>query len=92
MPAIFLLNPSGIFVVNPSVTGYTPTPSEVEWPGSVSSLMTITNGAPAAAVGRRRDGRPGGGAGRGRALDATLDSDGDGLEDMIEVAARHRPV
>ena len=44
MPAVFLLNPSGIFVVNPAVTGYTPTPSEVEWPGSVSSLMTITKG------------------------------------------------
>jgi oligopeptide transport system substrate-binding protein len=44
VPAAFLLNPSGIFVVNPAVTGYTPTPSEVEWPGSVSSLMTITKG------------------------------------------------
>ena len=44
VPAVFLLNPSGIFVVNPAVTGYTPTPSEVEWPGSVSSLMTITKG------------------------------------------------
>ena len=44
VPGVFLLNPSGIFVVNPAVTGYTPTPSEVEWPGSVSSLMTITKG------------------------------------------------
>ncbi len=44
VPATFLLNPSGIFVVNPAVTGYTPTPSEVEWPGSASSLMTITKG------------------------------------------------
>ena len=50
VPAVFLLNPSGIFLVNPAVTGYTPTPSEVEWPGSVSSLMTITKGeAPQAA-------------------------------------------
>ncbi len=56
VPATFLLNPSGIFVVNPAVTGYTPTPSEVEWPGSASSLMTIDKGeatqganAPAAA-------------------------------------------
>src|SRR5215217_1764553 len=50
VPAAFLLNPSGIFVVNPGVNGYTPTPSEVEWPGSVSSLMTIGKGeAPAEA-------------------------------------------
>ena len=27
--------------VNPNVTGYTPTPSEGEWPGQFSSLMTI---------------------------------------------------
>jgi hypothetical protein len=44
VPAAFLLNPSGIFLVNPAVTGYTPTPSETEWPGSASSLMTITKG------------------------------------------------
>ena len=44
VPAAFLLNPSGIFVVNPEVNGYTPTASEVEWPGSVSSLMTIGKG------------------------------------------------
>jgi oligopeptide transport system substrate-binding protein len=50
VPAAFLLNPSGIFVVNPEVNGYTPTPSEVEWPGSASSLMTIGKGeAPAGA-------------------------------------------
>jgi hypothetical protein len=50
VPAAFLLNPSGIFVVNPEVNGYTPTPSEVEWPGSASSLMTIGKGeAPQAA-------------------------------------------
>jgi oligopeptide transport system substrate-binding protein len=41
VPAVFLLNPSGIFVVNPAVTGYTPTTGEVEWPGGTSSLMTI---------------------------------------------------
>jgi oligopeptide transport system substrate-binding protein len=44
VPAAFLANPSGIFVVNPEVNGYTPTPSEVEWPGSASSLMTIGKG------------------------------------------------
>jgi len=32
---------AGLFVINPAVTGYTPTPSEIEWPGSASSLMTI---------------------------------------------------
>jgi oligopeptide transport system substrate-binding protein len=47
VPAAFLLNPSGIFVVNPEVTGYAPTPSEVEWPGSVASLMTIAKAPPA---------------------------------------------
>ena len=57
VPAAFLLNPSGIFVVNPEVTGYTPTPSEVEWPGSVSSLMTIDKGE-APRSHRRRTRRP----------------------------------
>ena len=41
VPAAFLVNPSGIFVVSSAVTGFTPTPTEVEWPGSASSLMTI---------------------------------------------------
>jgi oligopeptide transport system substrate-binding protein len=41
VPGPFLVNPLATFVVNPAVTGYTPTPSEVEWPGSMSSLMTI---------------------------------------------------
>jgi oligopeptide transport system substrate-binding protein len=40
-PAGFLYNPASTFVVSPNVTGYTATPSEVEWPGSMSSLMTI---------------------------------------------------
>lgn len=86
LPAIFLLNPSGIFVVNPEVTGYTPTPSEVEWPGSVSSLMTITKVAPAAAaVGADETVAQEAAPAEAAALDATLDSDGDGLEDVIEV-------
>ena len=41
VPGPFLYNLAGVFVVNPAVTGYTPTPSEVEWPGELSSLMTI---------------------------------------------------
>ena len=41
VPAAFLFNDIGNFVVNPKVTGYTPTASEVEWPGYSSSLMTI---------------------------------------------------
>ncbi len=41
VPGPFLYNLAGLFVVNPAVTGYTPTPSEIEWPGSASSLMTI---------------------------------------------------
>jgi oligopeptide transport system substrate-binding protein len=41
VPGPFLYNLAGVFVVNPNVTGITPTPSEVEWPGSLSSLMTI---------------------------------------------------
>jgi hypothetical protein len=35
------MNLIGDFVVRPTVTGYTPTPSESEWPGQFSSLMTI---------------------------------------------------
>ncbi|MDQ2621686.1 MAG: peptide ABC transporter substrate-binding protein, partial [Actinomycetota bacterium] len=40
-PAVFLYNQLNTFVVNPAVTGYTPVSSEVEWPGSMASLMTI---------------------------------------------------
>ncbi|MDF3039813.1 MAG: hypothetical protein K0Q71_2519 [Thermomicrobiales bacterium] len=41
VPGPFLYNLAGLFVVNPAVMGYTPTPGEIEWPGSASSLMTI---------------------------------------------------
>lgn len=41
VPGPFLLNPLQLFVVNPAVTGYTPMASEIEWPGSFGSLMTI---------------------------------------------------
>jgi oligopeptide transport system substrate-binding protein len=41
VPAPFLYNPLGTFVVNPAVTGITPTPADSEWPGQFSSLMTI---------------------------------------------------
>ncbi|MDQ3696288.1 MAG: peptide ABC transporter substrate-binding protein [Chloroflexota bacterium] len=37
----FLYNTSQIVLVKPSVTGYTPSASEVEWPGQFGSLMTI---------------------------------------------------
>ena len=41
VPGAFLFNPAGRALVKPNVTGITPTPSEAEWPGSLSSLMTI---------------------------------------------------
>jgi oligopeptide transport system substrate-binding protein len=41
LPAVFLANDTQQFLVNPTVTGYTPTPSDVEWPGNYGSLMTI---------------------------------------------------
>jgi oligopeptide transport system substrate-binding protein len=41
VPGVFVMNLIGDFVVRPTVTGYTPTPSESEWPGQFSSLMTI---------------------------------------------------
>ncbi|MFT4039014.1 MAG: peptide ABC transporter substrate-binding protein [Thermomicrobiales bacterium] len=41
-PGPFIMNPAANFVVNPAVTGYSPTPAEGEWPGQFSSLMTIT--------------------------------------------------
>lgn len=40
-PGPFAFNLAAVFVVNPAVTGYTPTPAEGEWPGQFSSLMTI---------------------------------------------------
>jgi peptide/nickel transport system substrate-binding protein len=41
VPAVFIANLSQQFVVNPAVTGYTPIASDVEWPGSLASQMTI---------------------------------------------------
>jgi oligopeptide transport system substrate-binding protein len=41
VPGVFVMYLIGDFVVRPTVTGYTPTPSESEWPGQFSSLMTI---------------------------------------------------
>jgi oligopeptide transport system substrate-binding protein len=41
IPNPFLYNPTGTFIVNPAVTGYTPTPSEFEWPGYAASIMTL---------------------------------------------------
>jgi oligopeptide transport system substrate-binding protein len=41
VPGAFLFNPAGRALVKPNVTGITPTASEAEWPGSLSSLMTI---------------------------------------------------
>jgi len=40
-PGPFLYHQTQKFVVNPAVTGYTPTSSEVEWPGYLGSIMTI---------------------------------------------------
>ena len=85
LPAAFLLNPSGIFLVNPAVTGYTPTPSEVEWPGSASSLMTldIVDPAEAAAATAAAEETAAVDAAQA-AAPAAGDGDGDGLEDAIE--------
>ena len=41
VPGPFLYNKAAVYVVKPYVTGYTPNPSEVEWPGQFGSLMTI---------------------------------------------------
>ena len=41
LPAPFLFNLAGRALVKPYVTGITPTASEAEWPGSLSSLMSI---------------------------------------------------
>ena len=40
-PGPFIFHIAGVFVVKPNVTGFSPTPSETEWPGQFSSLMTI---------------------------------------------------
>ncbi|MDQ3225187.1 MAG: peptide ABC transporter substrate-binding protein [Chloroflexota bacterium] len=41
VPGPFLYNNAATFVVNPAYTGYVATASEVEWPGYLSSPMTI---------------------------------------------------
>ena len=40
-PGPFIFHITGVYVVNPTVTGYTPTAEDGEWPGQFSSLMTI---------------------------------------------------
>ena len=40
-PGPFLYNLANNVLVRPNVTGYTPTASEVEWPGQFASLMTL---------------------------------------------------
>jgi oligopeptide transport system substrate-binding protein len=91
VPAAFMLNPSGIFLVNPAVTGYTPTPSEVEWPGSASSLMTIdlvdpaVAAAQAAAPAETPAATDEAAAAPVAAPADVIDADGDGLEDAIEL-------
>ncbi|MBL8128580.1 MAG: peptide ABC transporter substrate-binding protein [Chloroflexia bacterium] len=93
VPAAFLLNPSGIFVVNPEVNGYTPTPSEVEWPGSVSSLMTIGKGEAPEAATLPQDAAAADAVvtedapvveAEAAAVVGVFDADGDGLEDAFE--------
>jgi oligopeptide transport system substrate-binding protein len=92
LPAAFLLNPSGIFLVNPAVTGYTPTPSEAEWPGSQSSLMTLDIVDPAEAAAAATAAAEAAAAEEAAAVEAAqaaapaspIDGDGDGLEDAIE--------
>ena len=42
VPGVFVFNGTGLYLVQPNVTGITPTASEGEWPGQYSSLMTMT--------------------------------------------------
>jgi oligopeptide transport system substrate-binding protein len=41
VPGPFLYNPLNIWLVKPSVTGYSPTPSDDAFPGEFASLMTL---------------------------------------------------
>jgi oligopeptide transport system substrate-binding protein len=41
VPGPFLYNQANTVIVNPQVTGYTPTATENEWPGYLSSAMTL---------------------------------------------------
>jgi len=41
IPGPFLYNLNQVSLVNPNVTGYTPTALDVEWPGQFTSLLTI---------------------------------------------------
>ena len=40
-PGPFIYNLANVVMIKPYVTGFTETPSEAEWPGSLSSLMTL---------------------------------------------------
>jgi oligopeptide transport system substrate-binding protein len=41
VPGVFLANEANVFLVKPSVTGYTVTPSDVGWPGQWASPLTL---------------------------------------------------
>jgi oligopeptide transport system substrate-binding protein len=41
VPGPFLFNEVANFVVSPNVTGITPTSADTQWPGNISSLMTL---------------------------------------------------
>jgi oligopeptide transport system substrate-binding protein len=41
VPGPFLFNERGNFVVSPNVTGNTPNSNDTQWPGNLSSLMTL---------------------------------------------------
>jgi hypothetical protein len=41
IPGPFLYNLTQVSLVNPNVTGYTPTALDVEWPGQFTSLLTL---------------------------------------------------
>jgi oligopeptide transport system substrate-binding protein len=41
VPGPFLYNIAAVFVVNPAITGYTPTASEAAFPGQFSSMTTM---------------------------------------------------
>ncbi len=41
IPGPFLYNGTQVSLVNPNVTGYTPTALDVEWPGQFTSLLTL---------------------------------------------------
>ena len=41
VPGVFMSHAIFLYLVNPDITGYAPTPGDASWPGQTASLLTV---------------------------------------------------